>query len=165
MLLYCVFLKHHWDLQENYPSFRDPWNNEYCDPDHGYHAGLWGMQILGLGCFHLTWFLGHWLIKLYIAGRTPAKKETAALRDFCCLERDLKKEEKSSESIEIFGTVDKETVSSMEIASNTLRLKDSYIVMYISAPFFNFFNFLFQTLISGAVVEQLDFLRITETEE
>lgn len=29
----------------------------------------------------------------------------------------------------------------------------------------NFFSITFQTLISGAVVEQLDFLRISDTEE
>lgn len=46
-----------------------------------------------------------------------------------------------------------------------LTSKDNCIVMDISASFNILFNFSFQTLISGAVVEQLDFLRIAETEE
>lgn len=138
--------------QENYPPFSNPWNNEYDDPEHGYHAGLWGMQILDLRCLHQTCLggagAGHCLIKLDIAGKRTAesqqkkkKKKAAALRDFCCLKWDLKKKEKHSESVKIFGTVDKETTFSMETTSNILKSKHNYIVMYFSAcsDFFQFF--------------------------
>lgn len=48
------------------------------------------------------------------------KKETAALRGFCYLRQDLKKEEKYSGGIKIFRTKDKETICSKEITSSIL---------------------------------------------